>query len=155
MTTKGDLECYKIFTDIPSMFFSNYIEQCEQAKEIQKLRQYKKGDWYYTKKHKDDYTKGFNVLRDDWDFERDWSFTKEDNWITHAKGVWLPTQEQLQEMSSLLCNFPCQILTFLNDWIKENEIHLSQCGSMNELWLAFVMKEKYNKIWDGQNWHKE
>lgn len=25
--------------------------------------------------------------------------------------------------------------------------------SMEQLWLAFVMKEKYNKVWNGENWH--
>ena len=24
--------------------------------------------------------------------------------------------------------------------------------SMEQLWLAFVMKEKYNKVWDGETW---
>lgn len=24
--------------------------------------------------------------------------------------------------------------------------------SMEQLWLAFVMKEKYNKVWDGEKW---
>ncbi len=25
-------------------------------------------------------------------------------------------------------------------------------GSMEQLWLAFVMKEKYNKVWTGEEW---
>lgn len=28
-------------------------------------------------------------------------------------------------------------------------------SSMEQLWLAFVMKEKFNKIWNGKNWIKE
>ena len=27
--------------------------------------------------------------------------------------------------------------------------------SMEQLWLAFVMKEKYNKVWNNNNWRKE
>ena len=27
--------------------------------------------------------------------------------------------------------------------------------SMEQLWLAFVMKEKYNKVWNGTEWIKE
>ncbi len=27
--------------------------------------------------------------------------------------------------------------------------------SMEQLWLAFVMKEKYNKVWDGEEWINE
>ena len=29
---------------------------------------------------------------------------------------------------------------------------ISQFSSMEQLWLAFYMKEKYNKVWDGENW---
>lgn len=31
-------------------------------------------------------------------------------------------------------------------------ILLEQFTSMEQLWLAFVMKEKYNKTWDGNEW---
>ncbi len=26
------------------------------------------------------------------------------------------------------------------------------CTSMEQLWLAFVMKEKFNKVWSGKEW---
>ena len=32
---------------------------------------------------------------------------------------------------------------------RENELLIK---SWEQLWLAFVMKEKFNKIWDGEKW---
>jgi len=46
--------------------------------------------------------------------------------------------------------------------VKEMDKFVGYCicgmhrhDSMEQLWLAFVMKEKYNKIWNGENWIKE
>jgi hypothetical protein len=68
--------------------------------------------------------------------------------------VWLPRQDQLQKMASLLCNYNTQILKFLNDWIKDNKIPISDYRSMEQLWLAFVMHTVYNKTWGslGNRW---
>ena len=62
-------------------------------------------------------------------------------------GIWLPRQDQLQEMVDI------------SDW----RFKLVNCASfladnfgsfatMEQLWLAFVMKEKYHKIWNGEDW---
>ena len=54
--------------------------------------------------------------------------------------IWLPRQDQLQEI--------------WNDkgvkWLEEDETIFAE--SMEQLWLAFMMKEKYNKVWDGGEW---
>lgn len=34
---------------------------------------------------------------------------------------------------------------------RESE-YINQFTSMEQLWLAFVIKEKYNKTWDGEQW---
>ena len=47
--------------------------------------------------------------------------------------VWLPRQDQLQEM-------------------VEKDNFSVKATSMEQLWLAFVMKEKYNKQWNGEGW---
>lgn len=85
-------------------------------------------------------------------------------WVEHGgcdgegKHIWLPTQAQLQEMvrgdntvdlmvdrffEYFTLNWSC-LSSF---WWKES--------SFEQLWLAFVMKEKYQKIWDGNDWIKE
>lgn len=70
---------------------------------------------------------------------------------------WLPRQGQLQEMllTPLVDIFTLNY-NFYNFIFKQGEFIVTECasqfGSMEQLWLAFVMKEKYNKIWDGEEW---
>jgi len=68
--------------------------------------------------------------------------------------IWLPRQDQLQEMiwggwddiakMHLLCDFTAEA--------QELYAHTGEFPSMEQLWLAFVMSEKYNKTWDGEKW---
>ena len=61
-------------------------------------------------------------------------------------------QEQLQEMVKLKHDPYCgALLSKFYDWYNKNYISLE---SMNELWLAFVMKKRWNKIWTGEKWVK-
>ena len=61
---------------------------------------------------------------------------------------WLPTQSQLQEMlkgniASLLFRVQRQF----------NEMQFPDLPtSMEQLWLALVMKEKHGKVWTGTEW---
>ena len=67
--------------------------------------------------------------------------------------IWLPHQEQLQKMV---------VGCFKEHWgkaiysglMEEAVSFASQYpyASMEQLWLAFVMKEKYEKVWDGEEW---
>jgi len=68
--------------------------------------------------------------------------------------VWLPRQDQLQGMVN--DNFWLQLGTF-SVWIQtpSEEKYRIKFKSMEQLWLAFVMKEKFNKIWDGEDWKGE
>ena len=68
--------------------------------------------------------------------------------------VWLPRQDQLQDMllytpvrfAERFYNFLRYLITY--DWEQWKVV----CFSMEQLWLAFVMKEKYGKVWDGETW---
>jgi len=107
-----------------------YIKMCEEAKEIQKTR---------------------NGFSSDYSGEI-WAIRKDKVLrLTYSKyyvgGAWLPRQDQLQEML-IFANYPCQSLSFLLQWKKENKIMLSSYRSMEQLWLCFVMKKLYNKICD-------
>jgi hypothetical protein len=67
---------------------------------------------------------------------------------TPEKVIWLPRQDQLQEMLReteyyLTWNF----YEFVMKSIEPNERR-----SMEKLWLLFVMKEKFNKTWNGSDW---
>ena len=73
------------------------------------------------------------------------------------KSVWLPTQSQLQEMlgGSWIETFE-EFGWFVNDnscdeWSFDNKLNY---GSMEQLWLAFVMKSCYNKEWVNGQWEK-
>ena len=117
------------------MITDNYIRMCEQAEEIQKLWKPKIGDWYV-------------------DFEGDVecvALMGESIIEHHSKyDKWLPTQEQLQEMLFQGFDEYEHWIRKLYDFILD--LPLSELMSMNELWLAFVMKEKYDKTWTGEKW---
>ena len=60
-------------------------------------------------------------------------------------------QDQLQEM------FPnygrCfDLLVRLSGFWHHVDNRVGYCTSMEQLWLAFVMKEKYSKKWSGDKW---
>lgn len=69
--------------------------------------------------------------------------------------IWLPHQDQLQEMLD-----PCGYLVFLRAFpdfaFNLDPYHSgipwsSSLLSMEQLWLAFVMKQ-HNKVWNGEDW---
>jgi hypothetical protein len=59
--------------------------------------------------------------------------------------IWLPRQDQLQEMVMQ----PRLLQRFFVWW--DNLPLFPDYDSMEQLWLAFVMKEK-GKTWDGDKW---
>ena len=81
--------------------------------------------------------------------------------------VWLPRQDQLQEMMK---ENPYDLLDNLFDFCNDFDYYpyISMCGSaidgweqndytkqfnsMEMLWLTFVMKEKFNKAWKDGKW---
>ena len=127
----------------------NYIKMCEKAEEIQKLCQYKMGDWFNGKY-------GLVVL--DVDFKDEYIG---DNWVTRNsmiedtkedEGFWLPMQEQLFAM----VNFD-KLLTFEFSSHKETRtLYIMRTDGTCSLYkddnfkgciLQYVMYEKYNKEW--------
>ena len=76
-------------------------------------------------------------------------------------GDYRPTQEELQEMVKSenvislfmdLYRFVWGLNTLGEDISLEAKQYSCQFNSMNELWFAFVIKEKYNKVWNGKAW---
>ena len=73
----------------------------------------------------------------------------------------LLSQDQLQDMmlkewgfNDLVYHYATE---FSNDgwgtpeWANDGNFEL-RYNTMEQLWLAYVMYEKFNKIWDGNNW---
>jgi len=62
-------------------------------------------------------------------------------------------QDQLQEM--LHCSIGegmNRLWAYFHEWFcKIGAVEYSK-SSWEQLWLAFVMKEKYGKVWNGEEW---
>ena len=67
--------------------------------------------------------------------------------------TWLPRQDQLQKMVE--DKDGCEEYWY-NRLIADFNIYCMKIKdpifSPEQLWLAFVMKEKYNKTWNGEDW---
>jgi len=135
------------------MITENYIKMCEQAEEIQKLwrKPFKNylGDLFWKGKE-------YLMIPEACSFVIEIMFEPDDNCI------WLPTQEQLQEISQEEYSKSLKkslawfgyFVKFVKNKYQDDSIAHEYFNEMNELWLAFVMKEKYHKIWTGEKWVK-
>ena len=114
-----------------------YIKMCEKAEEIQKLWKPTVADFHTSYDWKEFHTVEF-----------DYDSSKIDI-LGCPPHIWLPRQDQLQEMvkSDTIINW--DFYHFINDGLTD---YLDYFNSMEQLWLAFVMKEKYNKTWNGEDW---
>ena len=113
-----------------------YIKMCEGAEEIQKVWEISYGD-FFVFKHPD-YWGAPAVFY----HQHIPSDLKE-------VAIWLPRQDQLQEMVAHESIY--NLLDKFDVWGKWDQ---SLYDSMEKLWLAFVMKERYNKTWNGKEWVK-
>ncbi len=123
-----------------------FIKMCEKAEEIQPV------------------TCPFHVLESREVFIWD----GDDVWFHYAVGdgkdmvirkVWLPRQDQLQEMLNLnliaLCRgFRDFAFNDYADATTDEVDPIISFDSMEQLWLCFVMSSLYQKTWDGGAWKK-
>ena len=123
-----------------------YIDMCMKATEVQKTREFMTGDFNSN-------AQGVGVLVNQKQVE-----------IT--LDTWLPRQDQLQDMLYVLPTDPryhgegvfnISFVACPNVICKElAEFSEADCEmglkTMEQLWLAFVMKEKYDKVWNGKDW---
>ncbi len=166
-----------------------YIKMCEKAEEIQELKRCPRstiphrdetkvmpGDVFYCKgSMSGDYYVGPDFSEGDIFVSGEVSCVHMDYPDAHIRKdesrysyddaplIWLPRQDQLQEM---VINNPFKGLLnmhfFFADFFYDETMEEVGCGSqpiepqkftsMEQLWLAFVMKEKYNKAWNGKEW---
>ena len=131
-----------------------YIEMSKEAEEIQLLRREEKhkdtGKWVDGDFYADiaDHTSMAHPSYPD-------AWADEPYYLHHPiEAIWLPRQDQLQEMlmnpPNTLCPDILTMLRLFNTFASVNP----QFTSMEQLWLGFVMKEKYEKVWDGERWKK-
>ena len=80
-----------------------------------------------------------------------------EKYLSPHTAIWLPRQDQLQEMVGGGQGFTFQTLGRFIRWhgkcIKDYLASIdSYPASMEQLWLAFVMKELHSKVWTGTEW---
>lgn len=118
-----------------------YIKMCSKAEEIQELFIGDEGDVVAYPPTKDCPQGGEYLVRSTWPFQCQ----------VDRRFIWLPHQDQLQEMvelalEPLINSFNC----FVEDLPDEPDF-----DSMEQLWLSYVMYGNFNKVWDGEEWIKE
>ena len=74
-------------------------------------------------------------------------------YIRHrSECIFLPRQDQLQEMIGRGISSLESYAFHFGDWCLENYHRAGQSGSMEQLWLIYVMRWKFNKAWNGTEW---
>jgi len=135
-----------------------YIKMSD-CSEIQGEWKHKEGDFYTTKHPNEKY-------RIPWVFDMADMKEYEKNYIPLIKSlgkipyryVWLPRQDQIQEMVrkdyentlDMLCDF-YGIITVDQPTGFQQMFEVS----MEQLWLVFYMYSKHKKIWNGKEWEKK
>ena len=112
---------------------------CEKAKEIQELWIPQNGDEIF----------------DTLDY-KPWIISLDDGWKPEIDDIWLPRQDQLQDMVTYSVWF--EKLYRFYDWLQKENYNPTKWitfSSIEQLWLAFVMKEKYLKEWNEKDWVKK
>jgi len=149
-----------------------YILMCEKAKEIQKQADFIKHNWVaLPSKEIFGMDKGFQFIsygkipKEYYIYlwlanQPQYSKLTKSDWETF---IWLPTQDQLQEM---VRNIETETWTFKDNktliaqfshwcWQQQPILKIQNTKaykSMEQFWLAFVMKEKYGKVWNRKEW---
>ena len=121
-----------------------YIKMCAKAVDIQKVRVLANGDYEVRLKHG----------RGQVEVHHHREITAH---YRPSKIIWLPRQDQLQAMIGdyILClNLlgSCTSGEFEDGDKWENFHAFDDYASMEQLWLAFVMFELYEKAWEDGEW---
>lgn len=122
---------------------SLYIKMCESAKVIQKQWKPEFGDFFVSMSL--GLTSPCQPIVSD--------LEKKVAYLKTIKAVWLTRQDQLQEMVIENYAMPWDLaIAFSNVLMGENASYFEKFDSMEKLWLAFVMLEKYKKKWKDGEW---
>lgn len=75
------------------------------------------------------------------------------SYLKTLKAVWLPRQDQLQEMVMENHATPWDLaIAFSNLLISDNSSYFDGFDSMEKLWLGFIMFNKYGRKWKDGEW---
>jgi len=127
----------------------NYIEMCEKAEEMQEKWKPERGDYYRKYHFSKNKVKIYSKIAVYPPLSNHKRFLLKNIGKKNSPFVWLPRQDQLQEM--LFDEFydnPFDIEIIFNEWMVLDKYILMKYNFLEEAWLEFVMKEKYNKVWN-------
>lgn len=106
-----------------------------------------------------DYRPNFHLAYNlDGEWQIEWDFLGGQD-----KPIWLPRQDQIQKMMYEILKVNVQEFSAfcfgsepiqLRSYIKFQE-YPSKFETMEQLWLAFYMKDNHIKTWNGEEWKKE
>jgi len=147
------------------MITDRYIRMCMASDEIQELWNPKVGDYFYNADRPavglvnniaEDGLVSATYLRITYDKYESKNVLGIVGNIHRLKGTkfWLPTQSQLQSVITDKGYFRFSLIELFYRFANANA---DKFDSMDEIWLAFVMKMLYNKVWDDEKdqWIKE
>ncbi|MDZ7580495.1 MAG: hypothetical protein U5R30_07720 [Deltaproteobacteria bacterium] len=134
---------------------AEYIRMCTAAEEIQCRWQPVYGDFYVDAEGQIRcwISRTPGPVR----IKRGFGICVRDGVIHLLKFIWLPRQNQLIEMAQIPgCRYESVVQDFF-DWTRQRYAHDGKTPgklfrSMEKIWLAFVMNQKYAKQWDGKSW---
>ncbi len=122
---------------------SHYIKMCESAKVIQKQWKPDFGD-FFVSMSSGQTSPCLTVVSE---------LEKKVSYLKTIKAVWLPGQDQLQEMIIEKYATPWDLaIAFSNALMADNASYFDTFDSMEKLWLAFIMLEKHRKKWKDGEW---
>lgn len=122
---------------------STYIKMCESAKAVQKRWQPEFGDFFVSMSL--GLTSPCQPITSD--------LEKKVSYLKTIKAVWLPRQDQLQEMViENYATFWDLAISFSNVLMGENASYFENFDSMEKLWIAFIMLEKHKRKWKDGEW---
>ena len=122
---------------------SPYIKMCESATVMQKQWKPEFGDFFVSMSL--GLTSPCQPIVSD--------LEKKVSYLKTIKAVWLPRQDQLQEMVIEKYATPWDLaIAFSNVLMDDNESYFDKFDSMEKLWLAFIMLEKCKKRWKDGEW---
>ncbi len=148
-----------------------YIKMCDYE-ETQNDHKWNLGDYYWSPAMAD-MTKQFNTLNNDkglsdYIFDEKWSLgiffdgnllcdscNEEvsmypfDKFSPASEMIWLPRQDQLQDMVLKNISF-AEKISFLHCYLTR--IKPDYINTMEQAWLSFLMAYNHNKEWDGEQW---
>jgi hypothetical protein len=122
---------------------SHYIEMCESAGVIQEQWKPDFGD-FFVSMSSGQTSPCLSILSE---------LEKKMPYLKTIKAVWLPRQDQLQEMLIEKYATPWDLaIAFSNVLMADKASYFDTFDSMEKLWLAFIMLEKGNKKWKDGAW---